>query len=90
MRVKTEAEWFRRIVAIASDKKTRLAFCRIAAEEYDKVGRPVPSWLAELTREVVSSPRRLDQLNEEIREQNIRDGLYDGLEEDPEEVSDAR
>lgn len=83
-------EHFHRIVAIGRDKKTRLAFCRIAAEELEKVGRPVPGWLAELEREVTSSPQRLDQLNEEIRAQSLREGVYDGIEErGSEEVSDA-
>ena len=89
MPVKTEAEWFRRIVAIGPDKKTRLGFCSIIAEELEEIGRSVPGWLVELEREVASSPQRLDQLREEIHEQNVRDGLFDGLEDGPGEAADA-
>ena len=89
MPVKTEAEFIRRIVAIGRDKDTRLGFCRIIAEELEEMGRSVPDWLAELEREVAGSPQSLDQLREEIHEQNVRDGLFDGLEDGPGEATDA-
>ncbi len=74
-------ERFRRIVAIAPDKDTRLVMCRVLEEEHDENSLSALSWLEDLEREVTSSPQSLDELRDQIREERAPEELFDALEE---------